>query len=425
MKKMFIVAGFLLLQVPAFLQTIATKAAATQPVFSAERLKRLDNKVQEWIDQKWMPGAVVSISHNGKVVYLKSFGYDNPATKTPMKNDLLFRLASQTKAVTSVGIMMLYEEGKLLLDDPVSKHIPAYKNIAVIDKFNASDSSYTTVPAKRAITIRDLLNHTSGIGYALIGSPTQNAIYAKNNISAGLAMKPGALVGDAMKRLGSLPLMHQPGERFTYGLNTDLLGYLIEVVSNQSLDVFFKTRIFKPLGMSETYFYLPKEKQGRLSTLHAEDAAGINAMGNRFVFNGEEWNGEYPNENGTYYSGGAGLTSTISNYGVFLQMLLNGGIYNGTRILSPNAVRMMTSNQIGELNVGLDKFGLGFSIATEKTAAKLPVSVGTYGWGGAFGTAYWIDPKEKIIAQFYTQIWSRKHNIEDAFKVLVYQALNN
>lgn len=426
MKKTLVtVFTFLFVHVIAISQPVLTKSTPEAGGFSTERLARLDTKIKEWIDQKWMNGAVALIIHNGKIVYDKGFGFSDDARKTPMKTDLLFRLASQTKAVTSVGVMMLFEEGKLLLDDPVSKYIPEYKNLKVLDKFNAADSSYTTVDLKREITIRDLLTHTSGIGYALIGSREANAIYAKNQIPSGLATQEGALLADAMKRLAALPLMHQPGEKFTYGLNTDLLGYLIEVISGQNLDKFFKSRIFDPLGMNDTYFYLPKEKQNRLAALSYEDAQGIHMMRDSFYFSNAKWNPNYPSTNGTYYSGGAGLTSTIGNYGVFLQMLLNGGIYNGKRILSANAVRMMTSNQVGDLNLGMDKFGLGFSIATDKTAAKLPVSVGTYGWGGAFSTTYWVDPKEKIIAQFYTQIWGKRHNTEDPFKVLVYQALNN
>ncbi len=426
MRKTILASTFLLLFVyGSIAQVSPAKSATDVHGFSAERLKILDKKIQEWIDQKWMPGATALIMHNGKVVYKKAFGYNDPEKKSPMKTDLLFRLASQTKAITSVAIMMLYEEGKLLLDDAVSKYIPEYKNQKVLDKYNAADTTYTTVNAKRDITIRDLLTHTSGISYSQIGIPAANAIYHKNDISSGLAVKEGLLLENPMKSLGTLPLMHQPGEKFTYGLNTDLLGYLVEVISGKNLAEYFKTRIFDPLGMKDTYFYLPHEKQDRLAVLHFEDATGIHKMDNSFTYNGVPWNPGYPVTNGTYYSGGAGLTSTITDYAQFLQMLLNGGSYNGTRILSRNSVRLMTSNQISELNVGADKFGLGFSIASEKTAAKLPVSVGTYGWGGAFATTYWVDPKEKIVAQFYNQVWARRHNIEEAFKVLVYQALNN
>jgi CubicO group peptidase (beta-lactamase class C family) len=424
MKLLLLAFTLFVVNCNAFSQSLP-KSTPEAEGFSSERLKRLDQNVQKWVDQKWMNGAMVLITKNGKIVYQKSFGYDNAETKTPLKPGALFRLASQTKAITSVGVMILYEEGKLLLDEPVARYIPEFKNAKVLDKFNATDSTYTTVDAKRPITIRDLLTHTSGIGYAQIGSASANAIYAKNKITAGLGVASGPVIGDAMKKLGSLPLMHQPGERFTYGLNSDLLGYLIEVVSGMKLDQFFRARIFEPLGMNDTYFYLPKEKQNRLSSIVMEDSTGLHPFSTGYSFNGTGMNPNYPSAPGTYFSGGAGLTATITDYAIFLQMLLNGGIYNGKRILSHNTVRMMTSNQIGDVEFGNDKFGLGFSIATEKTAAKFPVSVGTFGWGGAFGTAYWVDPEEKIVAQIYTQIWGRRHSVEDNFKVLVYQALNN
>ena len=391
--------------------------------FSSERLMRIDKNVQEWINKNWMNSALVLITRNGKVVYNKAYGYDDMEKKTPLKNDQLFRLASQTKAVTSVGIMTLFEEGKLLLDDSVAKYIPEFANIQVLDKFNEADTTYSTVKAERPVTIRDLLTHTSGIGYAQIGSKTANAIYAKNNITSGIAETEGKTIGEAMKRLGSLPLMHQPGKKWTYGLNSDLLGYLIEVISGQKLDRFLKERIFDPLGMKDTWFYLPKEKQNRLTTLTIEDENGVHPMNENYKYNGSRMKPNYPDVVGTYFSGGAGLTASIADYAIFLQMLLNKGSYNGKTVLSPNSVRMMTTNQIGDLSLGNEKFGLGFSITTEQSAAKLPVSVGNFSWGGAFGTSYWVDPKEKIVAQLYTQIWGRRHNVEDAFKVLVYQAM--
>lgn len=423
MKKIVSLFLFMLLINQVYSQQSMPLSTPELQSFSSERLMRIDKNVQEWINKNWMNSAQVLITRNGKIIYNKAYGYDDAEKKTALKTDQLFRLASQTKAITSVGIMTLFEEGKLLLDDSVAKYIPEYANIRVIDKFNENDSSYTTVAAERPVTIRDLLTHTSGIGYAQIGSKIANAIYAKNNITSGIAETEGNTIGEAMKRLGSLPLMHQPGKKWTYGLNADLLGYLIEVVSGQKLDAFFKARIFDPLGMKDTWFYLPKDKQNRLTTLTMEDDNGVHPMNENYKFNGNRMKPNYPDVVGTYFSGGAGLTASITDYAIFLQMLLNGGSYNGKNILSPNSVRMMTSNQIGDLSLGNEKFGLGFSITTEQSAAKLPVSVGNFSWGGAFGTSYWVDPKEKIIAQFYTQIWGRRHNVEDAFKVLVYQAM--
>lgn len=391
--------------------------------FSAARLKRIDASMKAWIDSGWMNGASALIIRNGKVVYYNSVGYNDLQTKTPLQKDGIFRIASQTKAITSVAAMMLHEEGKFLLNDPVWKYIPAFKNETVLDKFNEADSTYTTVPAKRSVTIRDLLTHTSGIGYAQIGSREATAIYAKNKITAGLYVQDDKL-GDAMTRLGPLPLMHQPGEKWTYGLNTDLLGYLVEIWSGMTLDEFFQKRIFTPLGMKDTYFNVPPAKAGRLVNFFNEDSLGV-LQNEKYAFGPGGLDMAFPNHKKEYFSGGGGLSSTIYDYGIFLQMLLNGGTYNGQQLLSRNTVRMMTMNQIGELNLGEDKFGLGFSIVTETSSRKMPMQTGTYGWGGAFSTTYWVDPKEKMIVLLYRQMWGTKGDIDSKFRILAYQALND
>jgi len=390
---------------------------------SSERLKRIDNVLQEYVNKKWIAGGSAIIARDGKIVYYKALGYDDVQNKTPLKRDAIFRIASQTKAITSVAVMMLYEEGKFLLNDPVSKYIPEFKKQQVLDKFNAADSTYTTVAAKRDITIHDLLTHTSGIGYAQIGSKEATAIYAKNGIVGGIGVG-SIILADKMKKLGSLPLFHQPGDQWTYGLNTDLLGYLIEVVSGISLADFFSKKIFEPLSMKDTYFYLPKEKYNRLTTLYTEDslkqvikaAESLDIKGD-FISN-------YPATPGTYFSGGGGLSSTALDYVIFMQMLLNGGEYNGKRILSRASVKMMTVSQYDKLNWPENKMGLGFSISTEKSLAVSPLSPGSFAWGGMFSSSYWIDPKEKIVAQLFLNQYPQSHGeIHDKFKVLVYQAL--
>ncbi|HKZ67550.1 MAG TPA: serine hydrolase domain-containing protein, partial [Chitinophagaceae bacterium] len=289
---------------------------------SSERLKRIDKILQEYIDKKWIAGGSAIVARDGKIVYYKALGYDDVQNKTSLKRDAIFRIASQTKAITSVAIMMLYEEGKFLLSDPVSRYIPEYKKQQVLDKFNPADSTYTTVPARREITIHDLLTHTSGIGYAQIGSKEATAIYAKNGIVGGIGVG-NIILADKMKKLGSLPLLHQPGEQWTYGLNTDLLGYLVEVVSGMSLADFFSKKIFEPLGMKDTYFYLPKEKYNRLATLYTEDSLKqvIKAAAS-FDIKGD-FTSNYPATPGTYFSGGGGLSSTALDYAIFMQMLLN------------------------------------------------------------------------------------------------------
>jgi len=391
---------------------------------SSERLQRVDKLLQEYADKKWIGGGSAIIARNGKIVYYKAIGFNDTDDKVLLKRDAIFRIASQTKAITSVAVMMLYEEGKLLLKDPVSRYIPEFKNQRVLEKFNESDSSYTTVPVKRDITIHDLLTHSSGIGYAQIGSKESNAIYAKNGLVSGIGIGP-MLLSDKMKKLGSLPLMHQPGEQWTYGLNTDLLGYLVEVVSGMSLDEFFRKKIFEPLGMKDTYFYLPKAKHDRLAILYSEDSLKrVVRAADSFQINGN-FISNYPLIAGTYFSGGGGLSSTAMDYAIFMQMLLNGGQYNGKRILSRASVNMMTVSQFDKISWPDNKMGLGFSIATEKSLASSPLSPGSYSWGGMFSSSFWIDPKEKIVAQLFLNQFPQSHGeIHDKFKTLVYAAIN-
>lgn len=423
MKKYFILLLIFTAGLQSFAQTILNTGPAAAG-FSPERLKRIDLAMNDWVEKGYMNGAAALILRNGKIAYYKAAGYNDLDTKTPLQKEGIFRIASQTKAITSVAIMMLFEEGKLLLNDPVSKYIPSFKKQDVLVKLNAADTTYTTVPASREVTIKDLLTHTSGLGYAQIGSAEANAIYAKSRITAGLGVSNDGLL-DAMSRLGELPLMHQPGEKFTYGLNTDVLGCLVEVISGMNLDDFFRTRIFEPLDMKDTYFNVPQSKANRLVNMYTETPEGklIKAGGN--MLNSSAGT-NYPLVKNTYYSGGAGLSSTIYDYAVFLQMLLNDGEYNGKRLLGRNTVRMMTMNQIGDLSLGDDKFGLGFQVISEKGSSRTPAQEGTFSWGGAFATSYWVDPKEKIVMLFFRQLQARTHNdVVEKFRALTYQAIND
>jgi CubicO group peptidase (beta-lactamase class C family) len=416
---------FIAITAASYSQTLQIATPASVGV-SEERLKRIDALVQQYIDSGWINGATAIIARNGKIIYHKGLGYDDITTKKTLQKNAIMRIASQTKAITSVAVMMLYEEGKFLLDDAISKYIPEFKNPKVLDSFNEKDTTYTTVPARSEITIRQLLTHTSGIHYAQIGNKAFNAIYAKAGIVAGIGVGKIRL-GDIMKKLGSLPLAHQPGEKFTYGLNTDLLGYLVEVVSGMSLDVFLQKRLFEPLGMKDTYFYLPAEKQNRLATLYTEDnTRHVQKAPATMDINGT-FLSDYPNTSGTYFSGGGGLASTAYDYAVFMQMMLNNGVYNGRRILSRNTVRMMITNQIGDLRLGHgNTFGLGFELVTPQGSAFSPRPEGSYSWGGMFSSSYWIDPKEKIVAQLFLQLYPNSHgDIHEKFKVLAYQALND
>ena len=425
-RQLFVIAliAIAALQPAAQKNNPITPATPETAGFSSERLKRIDAAMNEWVQKEWMNGGEALIARNGKIVYYKTAGYNDLDTKSPFPKDGIFRIASQTKAITAVAVMILYEEGKLLLSDPVSKYIPSYKKQAVLDKFNGADTTYTTVPAAREVTIKDLLTHTSGIGYAMIGSKEANAIYAKNKLTAGIGGTNESLL-DAMTRLGTLPLMHQPGQRWTYGLNSDLLGCLVEIISGMTLDDFFRTRIFVPLGMKDTYFNVPAQKTNRLVNIYTENADGHLQKSTGGLLNGPV-KPDYPLLTKTYFSGGAGLSSPIYDYAVFLQMLLNGGEYNGKRILSRNTVRMMTMNQVGDISFrNNDGFGLGFQIVSEKDG-DVPSQAGTFSWGGAYSTSYWVDPKEKMVILFYRQLQRTTHgDLAEKFRALAYQALND
>jgi CubicO group peptidase (beta-lactamase class C family) len=407
---------------------ILTQATPEEGGFSTARLARLDSGMSNWVQHKWINGSVALIARRGKIVFYKAYGYNDLDTKTPLPKNGIFRIASQTKAVTTVAALMLWEEGKFSMNDPVSKYIPSFANARVLATFNPKDSSYTTVPANRPVTIHDLFTHTSGLGYPAIGTPEANAIYAKSNMTGGVGVKDQTL-SDAMNRLGSLPLLFQPGEKWMYGLNTDVLGYLIQLWSDMTLEEFFAKRIFKPLGMKDTYFNLPAEKGPRLVNFFQEDSTGIKKQTTVF---GGALNMNFPLQKTGYFSGGGGLSSTIYDYAILLQMLLNGGEYNGVRLLGPNTVRMMTMNQIGDLTVnigegaGSNKWGLTFSIETEQGSRFVPSQAGSYGWGGVFSTAYWVDPKEDMLVILYRQIWGPHVALTDRqFKPLVYQAIND
>ena len=392
------------------------------PEVDYDRLLRIDTLINNYVKNNWIKGAVTLIVKDNQIIQYKGYGYANAETRKPMSADAIFRIMSQTKAITSIGIMILYEQGKLLLDQAVGDFIPEFKNQVAIDKFNAADTTYTAVPAKRNITIRDLLTHTSGIDYAAIGTNTMTAIYAKNKIPSGLGYFNTDLLTQ-MKKLGKLPLAFQPGERFQYGLNSDLLGCLIELISRQTLDEFFRKNIFDPLGMNDSYFNVPASKADRLATVYTEDSSHHIIPWSHSFRNIDP---DYPIINKGYFSGGAGLSSTAFDYAIFLQMLLNGGIYNGKRILSPRSVEMITSNQLDFHYNGVNDFGLGFDIVSEKGANLGPQNKGSFSWGGYYGTTYWADPKAKLVCLIMTQQNPNSHgDLSDKFTALVYSSLKN
>lgn len=384
---------------------------------SAARLAHIDKLLEDQVRNQSIPGAVALIIRNGKVAYYKAFGYSDVENKSRLRKDDIFRIASQSKAITSLAAMMLWEEGKFLLDDPLSRYIPEFKNPKVLKGFNKDDSTYTTEPASREITIRQLLTHSSGIDYAVIGSQEFKAIYAKAGIPSGIGNDHDVLA-DKMKMLGSMPLKHQPGERWTYGLNTDVLGYLVEIWSGIPFDQFLKTRIFDPLGMKDTYFYLPEDKHDRLVALHGNKDGKVYKLKSAAF---DALSTDYPKLKGTYFSGGAGLSSTVEDYAKFLQLFLNHGEFNGVRLLGRKTVELMLTDQLPELD---NEFGLGFGLETARNDFRSPVSIGSFSWGGAFSTQYWADPRENLIGIIYTNIYNNPHGyIAEKFRVLTYQSI--
>jgi len=401
-------------------QSQVVQTGAKNNTVDYERLAKIDGLVNEYISKNWLTGAVSIVIKDNQVVQYKGYGYADVATKKPMKNDAIFRIMSQTKAITSVGVMILYEQGKLLLDQPISDFIPEFKHPVVLDKFNDADTTYTTIPATSEITIRQLLTHTSGLDYTDIGSSKVAAIYSKNHIPSGLGYFDADLL-ERMKALGKLPLSFQPGTKWQYGLNCDLLGCLIEIISGMNLEDFLRKNIFEPLGMKDTYFNVPSSKANRLATVYTEDES------NKIIPWSHEFRNidpDYPIMKKRYFSGGAGLSSTAFDYAIFMQMLLNGGKYNGHQILGKRTVEMIISGQLKDGMFGDDNMGLGFGITSEKTAAKETRNAGSFSWGGYYGTTYWADPKSKLVCLFMTQQNPNSHgDIEAKFEAIVYSSL--
>jgi CubicO group peptidase (beta-lactamase class C family) len=338
-----------------------------------------------------------------------------------MEKDTIFRLASMSKAVTSVAIMILMEEGRLLLNDPVSKFIPAFESttVAVPPPPKApEDSPVAIVPAERPITIRDLLTHTAGISY---GSDVTTAQYEAAGFDGWYFADSREPIGARIEKLATLPFDAQPGKRWVYGYSTDILGYVVEKASGSTFDEFLRTRIFEPLKMVDTSFFLPPEKRDRLAAVYsATPDGGIERAPDTGHFQGAYVDGPR-----ACFSGGAGLLSTAQDYARFLQMLLNGGELDGVRILGPKTIEMMTSNHVGTLYAeGRLGFGLGFEVVEHLGSAGRPGSVGEFSWAGAYFTQFWVDPQEKLVAVFMAQLLpSEGLDLQEKFRALVYQAI--
>ncbi|MDR0792498.1 MAG: beta-lactamase family protein [Chitinophagaceae bacterium] len=393
-----LVAFSALVSFPSLSQTKSVKtspllveAAPATVGMSAERLNKIDLMLKNAVDQKEIPGAVALIVRNGKIVFYNAYGMADNTTGRAMKKDDIFRIASQTKAITATAVMMLWEEGKFNLDDPISKYIPEFGKAQILDTFNEKDSSYTTKPAKNQITIRHLLTHTSGVGYGAIDNEKFRKIYAKAGITDAFTTEP-VNIADNIKKLAKLPLHQEPGERWVYSEGLDVLGYLIEIISGMPFDKFLRTRLFEPLGMNDTYFYIPDNKKNRLVSVQQK------TDGEWKKYPGNFFDSDYPIKGAkTFFSGGGGLSSTAKDYATFLQMYLNGGELNGVRILSRKTIETIMANQIGDAWQG-NYQGLAFQVMNQKQQdAGGQGSAGTFQWGGYFNTQYFADPKEKLI----------------------------
>ena len=393
---------------------------------SAARLQRLHQGMQGFVDRQEVSGIVTLVAREGRVIDLHAVGFQDLEKKVAMKADAIFRIASMTKPITSVAIMMLYEEGKLLLTDPVFKFIPAFKSSRVLE---GADANAAPVAARRAITIRDLLSHRSGITYGFLGGGPVGAGYRKNGVADGLTSTTMTLE-EGINKLAAEPLIAQPGAAFNYGLSTDVLGRVVEVASGQPYDVFLRERIFKPLKMADTDFVVPESKWSRFVTMYSPDGkGGIRPMTDPEAFGNTLMSPLASYKEGkTYFSGGAGLASTASDYARFGIMLVNGGTLDGVRLLSPKTIELMTASQTSDLQhplavVGAGKdFGLGVQVVTDLGATQSLGSEGMYGWLGIYGTIFWVDPKEKLVSIMMVQRFPGS-TVAASFLPLVYQSL--
>jgi CubicO group peptidase (beta-lactamase class C family) len=408
MMRLALIAAFLVLTAPGNQQAAELPTCKPESVgLSFPKLDELKLGLQKLVDDGKIPGALALVARHGKIAYVTKVGYRDLASKTPMTDDTIFAIASMTKPITCIAAMMLVEQGKLNLDDPVEKYLPELKNLSVLgDANNDTKDSQATVPIKRPITVRDLFAHTSGFAYgiALPGLAPAGRVAAAYK-RGGLTDRSSKTIAELVERLSKVPLAHQPGEGWTYGLSHDVLGRVIEVASGETFDHYLETHIFTPLDMRDTSFLVPESKHTRVATIYrAEDGKPLAAEPKRFG-------------SATFFSGGGGLFSTIRDYTRFAQMLANGGELDGHRIVKRETITAMTTNQIGKfMAFGLFKYGLGFGLLmTPGTNGGEPV-LNHYLWGGLYSTNFWVDPRHDLVAVMMTQVLPTNHG--DTARVL-------
>jgi CubicO group peptidase (beta-lactamase class C family) len=395
-------------------RTTETARAIADPSglgLSESGLARLRRVLTREIERKRLPGAVAMIARQGKLGFLEAFGVQDPASGAPMQIDSIFRIYSMTKPVVSVAIMMLVEEGRLFLADPLSKYVPAFADPKVAVE---RDGRVELVPAERPITIQDLLRHTSGLTYEFVGTAAVQRMYLDKKLPS-----TDQTNADQVERLASLPLFSQPGKQWDYSRSTDVLGRIIEIVSGETLGEFLRQRIFAPLGMNDTGFRVPTEKQSRIAEPFAKDPDSGEAVRLLDI-----------RRPARFESGGGGLVSTLPDYARFLDMLAAGGTCEGQRLLARKTIDLMRSDHLGpnvrrgsELLQPGHGFGLGFAVRTESGMSVMPGSVGLYFWGGIAGTTFWIDPKEELYAMMLVQAPGQRDYYRALFRTLVYGAL--
>lgn len=393
---------------------------------SSVRLERIGNAIEKSIQEEEIAGAVALVARRGNIAYFKAFGMMDKEAQMPMQTDTIFRICSMTKPITSMAVMMLYEEGHFMLNEPLHHFIPEFKDMKVLDPPYPEDRTSppdSLIKAKRPITIRHLLTHTSGLTYNW--NPRVGKMYTDHSMGHGLIQQEGT-IGDAVKRLAGIPLLFHPGDQWMYGVSDDVLGYLVEVVSGMTLAEFFEERIFKPLGMKDTHFYLTDEQATRLATAYSYfEEKGLQRFPDEPLSIGSfMYSADYPTDGpNTYFSGGGGLCSTAEDYFRFCQMLLNGGELDGVRLLSPKSVELISQDHVGELLEGMG-YGLGFGTFSETPHLSELGSIGAYYWGGFFYTSFIIDPKEEMIAIFMGQLYPTGGlNLSDMALNLAYQAI--
>lgn len=419
--------GGVVLAVVTSLSTFAQGLPASSPEsvgMSSERLGRLTRVMEQYTREKHVAGTVTLVARAGRTVYLEAAGFRDLEKNLPMTRDTIFRIASQSKAITSVGVMMLVEDGRMLLSDPVRKFLPSFASTSV--RSTGSGATLNAVAARRPITIRDLLTHTSGVSYG--GEVELQELYAAAGFTQWYFADKRQPIGALMDTLATLPFEAQPGERYVYGYSTDILGAVIEKVSGMPLDRFFAERILGPLKMHDTEFFVAPAKASRLAAVYSRTATTLVTRAPETTterLGGGLGQGQYASGPRAAFSGGAGLLSTAQDYARFLQMMLNGGELDGVRLLSPKTVELMTVNHIGSLYTTPGRgFGLGFETVDDLGRSGRYGSEGEFSWGGAYFSRYWVDPREQLVVVFMTQlIPSGGSDLQEKLRVLVNQAI--